>query len=91
MAPLHESSRLRRIDEQERLVLTADLSKALAEAKDDLIFTLEDRRFVLRPRGVLEGDLRGMFSGVGGSLSSELIRERRAEAEKVRLRVSRVC
>ncbi len=82
MAPLHESSRLRRINEQERLVLTADLSKALAEAKDDLIFTLEDQKFVLRSRGVLEGDLWKMFSGVEGSLSSELIRERRAEADR---------
>jgi len=73
---------LRRTNEQGWLILPADLRKALAEAKDDLIFTLEDQRFLLCLRGVLEGDLRGMFSGVGGSLSSELIRERRAEAER---------
>ena len=83
MASLHKSPRLLHMDKQGRLIIPADLRKALeVEPNSDLIATLEGKQLVLRPRGTTERELWEMFSNVEGSLKDELLGERRAEAER---------
>ena len=71
------------MDKQGRLIIPADLRKALgAEPNSDLIATIEGKQLVLRTRGMTERELWEMFSNVEGSLKGELLGERRAEAER---------
>lgn len=72
-----------RLGPQGRLVIPRDLRRALGiQPGDTLVAWIESDRLVLRPREAVENELWGMFESVPGSLASELIQERRLEAER---------
>ncbi len=70
---------------QGRLVIPSEIRRALdISPGDTLLAVVEDRRLVLEKREAVLQRLRSRFSHIPSnvSLSDELIRERRAEAER---------
>ena len=49
---------------------------------DALVTLVEGDQLVLRPRRAVEEDLWALFERTEGSLAADLIRERRAEAQR---------
>ena len=67
---------------QGRIVIPKALRLALGVGPgDQLVAWMEGDRLVLKARDGVEQELWDMFSGVRESLSANLIRERRQEAE----------
>jgi AbrB family looped-hinge helix DNA binding protein len=72
-----------RVGPQGRIVIPSALRKVMAlKAGTILIGQSEGDRLVLRPRREIEDELWHAFSRVKGSLSSELISERRRQARR---------
>ncbi len=68
---------------QGRIVIPRELRRALGiQPGDAIVAWIEGDRLVLRARDAVEHELWAMFDGVSGSLGSELIHERRREAER---------
>ena len=73
--PLH-------IGPQGRVVIPAEYRKALGvEPGDTLVVWLEGDRLILRRRQAVEDELWSLMEDVEGSLTEELLSERRREAE----------
>ena len=72
-----------RVGPQGRIVIPVHWRRALRlEPGDTLVAWIEgEDRLILRPRRAVEEELWALFEGLEQSLSSDLIRERRAEAE----------
>jgi AbrB family looped-hinge helix DNA binding protein len=82
MTPIPDVQRIR-VGPQGRLVIPAKLRRALQVAPGDtLVAWAEGDQIILRSRRVMEEELWAMFRDVKGSMSEELIRERREEAER---------
>ena len=74
-----------RISRQGRLVVPVEIHRELGiQTEDDLVAWVEDGRLIFRRRGDVEQELWDMFADVEGSLSDELIAERRREAARER-------
>lgn len=74
-----------RVGEQGRLVIPAQLRKALAiEPGQTLIARVEEGRLVLEPRETIVARIRAQFAHLppGVSLADELVAERREEARR---------
>jgi AbrB family looped-hinge helix DNA binding protein len=72
-----------RLGPQGRLVIPVELRKALSlKPGDTLVAWAEGDHLVLRPRRAVEEELWALFERVQGSLAADLIRERRAEAQR---------
>lgn len=72
-----------RLGPQGRIVIPVQWRRALhLEAGDTLVAWMEgEDRLVLRPRRAIEEELWALFKNVDQSLSADLLRERRAEAQ----------
>ncbi len=65
------------------MVIPAELRKALClKPGDTLVAWVEGDQLVLRTRRAVEEELWALFERVEGSLADDLIRERRAEAQR---------
>ncbi len=74
-----------RLGAQGRIVIPGELRRALGvQPGDQLVAWMEDDRLVLKAREAVERELWDMFASVPRSLASDLIRERRLEAEHER-------
>jgi AbrB family looped-hinge helix DNA binding protein len=72
-----------RIDRQGRALIPKPMREALGlGAGGEAVAWLEDGRLVVEPRDVLLRRLKRRYRKVVGSMSEELIRERRREAER---------
>ena len=72
-----------KIGPQGRIVVPVQLRRELGvESGDDLVAFVEDDRLVIQTREQTIRELHQMFAHVEGSLSDELIRERREEARR---------
>ena len=72
-----------KLGQQGRIVIPRELRRALGiEPGDALVAWIEEDRLVLRPRDSVETELWAMFDHVPGSLASELMQDRRREAER---------
>lgn len=68
---------------QGRLVVPVELRRELGiEPGDQLVAFVEDGKLIVQTRAETERELLAMFEGMEGSMSEELIRERRAEARR---------
>jgi AbrB family looped-hinge helix DNA binding protein len=66
-----------------RVLLPASVRRAAGvEPGSILVVRVEGDRIVLTPREAIKRRLHEMFSGIEGSMSEELIAERRIEAER---------
>jgi AbrB family looped-hinge helix DNA binding protein len=66
-----------------RVVIPASIRRELGIAEgSQLVALVEGGGVVLLPRAEVKRRLRGMFAGVGASMSAELVRERRREARR---------
>ena len=64
-----------------RVVIPVEIRRRLGlEEGSQLVALIEGDGVLLLPRAAVKERLRGMFSGVVASMSSELIRDRRAAA-----------
>lgn len=74
-----------KIGPQGRIVVPVELRRELGiEPGDDLVAWVEDGKLVVQTRAETERELLAMFEGVEGSMSEELIAERRREAARER-------
>lgn len=72
-----------RISGQGRLVVPAELRRALGIAgEDDLVAYVDGGALVLKRRQAVLEELWAMFADAGESMADELVAERRAEAER---------
>ncbi|HZY60804.1 MAG TPA: AbrB/MazE/SpoVT family DNA-binding domain-containing protein [Candidatus Binataceae bacterium] len=72
-----------KLGRQGRIVIPAQVRKALGlKPGDTLVCRSEGGRLILRPRADVEEELWKTFANVKGSLSEELIAERRREAKR---------
>ena len=72
-----------RFDRQGRVRIPLDFRQALGvEEGTELVSWLEEGRLVMEPRQALLERLKARYRDVEGSLAEELIKERRAEAER---------
>lgn len=72
-----------RMSEQGQIVIPEELQKALnLKPGEPLVAYIEEDRLILRPRQVVESELWAIFRDVEGSLSEELIQEKRQEAQR---------
>jgi AbrB family looped-hinge helix DNA binding protein len=66
-----------------RVVIPADIRRELSiHEGSELVALVEGEAVVLVPRSAIKKRLRSIFADVGTSMSEELIRERRAEAQR---------
>jgi len=71
------------MSEQGQIVIPEELQKALnLKPGEPLVAYIEEDRLILRPRQVVESELWAIFRDVEGSLSEELIQEKRQEAQR---------
>lgn len=85
MASSSRAPHLLHLDKQGRLIIPADLRRALGvEPDSDLTAVLADGTLVLKPKQATERDLWAMFAAVNDSLSDELMADRRTEATRER-------
>jgi AbrB family looped-hinge helix DNA binding protein len=71
------------MSEQGQIVIPEELQKALnIKPGEPLVAYIEEDRLILRPRQVVESELWAIFRDIEGSLSEELIQERRQEAQR---------
>ena len=72
-----------RIGPHGRAVIPAEFRRRLGVGPgDDLVSWLEGDRLIFRAREAVERELWDMAAGIEGSLSDELIGERRREAKR---------
>lgn len=72
-----------KIGRQGRLVVPVELRRELGiQTEHDLVAWVEDGRLILRRREDIEQEIWDMVAHIKGSLSEELIREHRWEAER---------
>ena len=72
-----------RVGPQGRVVIPADFRQQLGiESGEDLIAWIEEGRIVFGRRADIEREIRELGAHVKGSLSEELVRERRREAAR---------
>lgn len=72
-----------RIDRQGRALIPKPMREALGMSDGgEAVAWLEEGRLVVEPRDVLLRRLKGRYGNVVGSMSAELIEERRREAER---------
>jgi len=71
-----------------RVVIPVEIRRRLGlEEGSQLVALVEGDGVLLLPRSAIKRRLRGMFAGVGASMSEELVRDRRAAAaEELRIR-----
>jgi AbrB family looped-hinge helix DNA binding protein len=68
---------------QGRLVVPVELRRELGiEPGDQLVTFVENGKLIVQTREETERELLAMFEGMEGSMSEELIRERREEARR---------
>jgi AbrB family looped-hinge helix DNA binding protein len=68
---------------QGRLVVPVELRRELGiEPGDQLVAFVENGKLIVQTREETERELLAMFEGMEGSMSEELIRERREEARR---------
>jgi AbrB family looped-hinge helix DNA binding protein len=66
-----------------RVVIPAAIRHELGIGQgSQLVAMVEDGAVVLLPRSEVRRRLRGLFAGIGTSLSAELLRERRRDAQR---------
>jgi AbrB family looped-hinge helix DNA binding protein len=66
-----------------RVVIPAAIRRELGIGQgSQLVAMVEDGAVVLLPRSEVRRRLRGLFAGIGTSLSAELLRERRRDAQR---------
>jgi len=71
------------IGPQGRLVVPVELRRELGiEPGDQLVAFVEEGKLIVQTREETIRELHAMFEGVEGSMSDELIRERREEARR---------
>jgi len=74
-----------RIGRQGRVIIPAPVRKALGLCSGDfMLCRAAQNQLILKARRAAEEDLWAKFAGVRGSLSNELIRERRKDARRER-------
>jgi AbrB family looped-hinge helix DNA binding protein len=72
-----------KIGPQGRIVVPVQLRRELGvEPGDHLVAFVENGKLIVQTRAETERELLAMFQGVEGSMSEELIRERREEARR---------
>jgi len=72
-----------KLGQQGRLVIPADLRRELdVKPGQDLVAFVEDGKLIVQTREETIRELHAMFEGIEGSMSEELIRERREEARR---------
>ncbi len=66
-----------------RVVIPVEIRRRLGlEEGSQLVALVEGDGVLLLPRAAVKRRLRGIFAGIGASMSDELIRDRRAAAAK---------